>query len=147
MRNAVKQYLSDAEVFENALKVQNGSKTAARRQLGSKIMSFARIIQNDFNELAMQDNEIVSLQEINTTGGFGETEQIILLTETENTFGVNSKGEIYSFSAKSGNKYGFKRLLIAEILELPEVEIGYMHNVFCRAAKEVFKHRSKVLTP
>lgn len=139
MKNA--DFIREELIFENALKSAHGNEEAARKKLSEKIISFAKLIRNEFNSPKLKESKLVSLQKIDTTGGFGTEEEVIFLTRTNNCFGVNNYGEIYSFSVKSGNKYGFRRLNLNEILNLPKNELGYLHREFCQAAKEVFKNR------
>ena len=134
LKNLVK---SDIAIFENAVKLAHGDEEIARKNLSEKIIGFAKLIRNRFNPSKLEESELVNLQKVDTTGGFGIEEEIIFLTNTNNCFGVNSR----SFSVKSGNKYGFRRLDLNEILNLPKKEIGYLHHEFCQAAKEVFKNR------
>lgn len=116
-------------------------KKPREKTLAKKIIGFAKLIRNRFNPSKLEESELVNLQKVDTTGGFEVEEEIIFLTNTNNCFGVNSRGEIYSFSVKSGNKYGFRRLDSNEILNLPKNELEYLHRQFFQAAKEVFKNR------
>ena len=116
-------------------------KKLREKTLVKKIIGYAKLIRRKFNPSKLEKSELVNLQKVDTTGGFGVEEEVIFLTNTNDCFGVNSCGEIYSFSVKSGNKYGFRRLDLNEILNLPKKEIGYLHHEFCQAAKEVFKNR------
>ena len=138
LKNLVK---SDIAIFENAVKLAHGDEETARENLSKKIIGYAKLIRGKFNPSKLEKSELVNLQKVDTTGGFGVEEEVIFLTNTNDCFGVNSCGEIYSFSVKSGNKYGFRRLDLNEILNLPKKEIGYLHHEFCQAAKEVFKNR------
>lgn len=131
----------DIAIFENAVKSARGNEENARENLSKKIIGYAKLIRREFNPSKLEKSELVNLQKVDTTGGFGVEEEVIFLTNTNDCFGVNSCGEIYSFSVKSGNKYGFRRLDLNEILNLPKKEIGYLHHEFCQAAKEVFKNR------
>ena len=135
------EFTQEEFIFENAVKSARGDEENAREKLSKKIIRLAKIIRNRFNPSKLEESELINLQKVDTTGGFGADEEIIFLTNTNNCFGVNSCGEIYSFSVKSGNKYGFRRLDLNEILNLPKKEIGYLHHEFYQAAKEVFKNR------
>ena len=142
MKNA--EIVKEELIFENAVKSAHGDEEVARKKLSKKIISYAKVIRSEFNYPKLKESNLVNLQKVDTTGGFGIEEEIIFLTHTNDCFGVNNCGEIYSFSAKSGNKYGFRRLDFNEILNLPKKELGYLHREFCQAAKEVFKNRPLV---
>lgn len=135
------EFTQEEFIFENAVKSAHGDEEIARKNLGKRIIGYAKLIRNKFNPSNLEESELVNLQKVDTTGGIGVEEEVIFLTNTNDCFGVNSCGEIYSFSVKSGNKYGFRRLDLNEILNLPKKEIGYLHHEFCQAAKEVFKNR------
>lgn len=135
------EFTQEELIFENAVKSARGDEEIARKNLSKKIIGYAKLIRRKFNPSKLEKSKLVNLQKVDTTGGIGVEEEVIFLTNTNNCFGVNSCGEIYSFSVKSGNKYGFRRLDLNEILNLPKKEISYLHHEFCQAAKEVFKNR------
>ena len=135
------EFTQEELIFENAVKSARGDEEIARKNLSEKIIGYAKLIRRKFNPSKLEKSKLVNLQKVDTTGGIGVEEEVIFLTNTNNCFGVNSCGEIYSFSVKSGNKYGFRRLDLNEILNLPKKEISYLHHEFCQAAKEVFKNR------
>ena len=135
------EFTQEEFIFENAVKSARGDEKIARENLSKKIIGYAKLIRRKLDPSKPEKSELVNLQKVDTTGGFGVEEEVIFLTNTNDCFGVNSCGEIYSFSVKSGNKYGFRRLDLNEILNLPKKEIGYLHHEFCQAAKEVFKNR------
>lgn len=135
------EFTQEEFIFENAVKSARGNEETARENLSKKIIGYAKLIRRKFNPSKLEKSKLVNLQKVDTTGGIGVEEEVIFLTNTNNCFGVNSCGEIYSFSVKYGNKYGFRRLDLNEILNLPKKEIGYLHHEFCQAAKEVFKNR------
>ena len=85
MKNA--EFVKEELIFENAVKSAHGNEEDARKKLSEKIISFAKLIRNE---------------------------------------------------------YGFRRLNLNEILNLPKNELGYLHREFCQAAKEVFKNRPTV---
>lgn len=114
------EFTQEEFIFENAVKSARGDEKIARENLSKKIIGYAKLIRRKFNPSKLEKSELVNLQKVNTTGGFGVEEEVIFLTNTNDCFGVNSCGEIYSFSVKFGNKYGFRRLDLNEILNLPK---------------------------